>query len=116
MLDSVLTVAIGRNCSDGSALWDDDWSSFQERVKVLLSEYGTVVAAAVGHGVGSDGVNDSQAEETAVFVVVNAYKFLTSGLRPMLAALLREYGQTSACFAYDLYHEPVFNTVDGGRP
>jgi hypothetical protein len=114
-LDSVLTVAIGRNTADGSPLSDADWSDFQAEVARDLGVFGTIVGSASGSGIGSDGVNTGQDEESAIFVALVDCDQLGS-CRASLAGLIGRYGQSSACFAYDLAHEPVFPTVDGFRP
>lgn len=114
-LDSVLTVAIGRNGQDGQPMNTGQWLAFQARVRLCLEHHGaTVVAHTVGGGVGSDGVNDGADEESTVFVAINPVDLL--GLRHDLAQTLRAFDQHSACFAFDLAHEPVFATSDGFRP
>lgn len=113
-LDSVLTVAIGDMDWAGRRLDSEMFTFFQDEVKDLLSEYGTVVAHATGDGIGSDGDNEGEAEGTAVFVAINVVRI--TELRADLSAILRRFGQTSACFAFDGAHEPCFNTADGTRP
>jgi hypothetical protein len=112
-LDSVVTVAIGRNSKDGKPLTSRRWANFQNRVKMTLSELALVVAHTQGAGVGSDGVNESEAEDSAVLVAINPKD--KELLRQRLAKLLPRYGQTSAAFAIDASHEPVFPTKDGYR-
>lgn len=116
ILDTVITVAIGRNDASGRPLKGSTWSRFQREVRELLASSGTVVAHVAGaDGVGSDGVNDGQAEETALFIVVNPKNEL--GVRRALSSILGRYGQYSAAFAVDHYHEPCFaGTTDGFRP
>lgn len=116
-LDSVLTIAIGRNLSDGTPMTDVHWARFQAQVvDAVDTAGGTIVCHAVtDDAVGSDGVNDGEAEQSAVFVVINV-RWL-GYLRRRLSAILADHGQTSACFAFDMGHEPVFaGTTDGYRP
>jgi hypothetical protein len=115
-LDSVLTVAIGRNTSDGSPLSDNDWADFQRDVHRDLSVFGTVVGCGVGAGFGTDGENAEQVEQNAIFVALVGWDQLDK-CRASIGALIGRYDQTTACFAYDLAHEPVFSTTtDGFRP
>ena len=117
-LDTVLTVAIGDLDTYGNKLSRGEWADFQDEVLLTLQHYGTVVAHAVGDGVGSDGVNEGENEATAVFIVVNP-KFALHDytLRGDLAYTARRYGQSSVAFAVDTAHEPVFTaTPDGSRP
>jgi hypothetical protein len=114
-LDSVLTVAIGRNGQDGQPMTTADWLLFQHNVAAeLVSAGGTIVAHTVGGGLGSDGVNEGSEEESAVFVAINVEDL--NGARRNVAQWLREFGQSSACFAFDMAHEPVFATPSGFRP
>lgn len=114
-LDSVLTVAIGRNGQDGTPMRTSDWLLFQAKVAgALVHAGGTIVAHTVGGGLGSDGVNEGSEEESAVFVAINVKDL--NGARRGLAGVLRGFGQSSAAFAFDMAHEPVFPTADGFRP
>lgn len=116
-LDSVLTIAIGRNQQDGTPLCDDDWSDFQYQVIHRCEQAGgEVVCHALSvSAIGSDGRNRGQEEESAVFVVINVQRL--EALRRTLSSDIEAYGQTSACFAFDMGHEPVFaGTTDGYRP
>lgn len=114
-LDSVLTVAIGRNQQDGTPLADTDWNTFQRVVGITLERHGGIVVAHThGGGIGSDGGNAGVLEESAVFVAINIDDLL--GARRDLAPVLKAFGQSSACFAFDMAHEPVFATTDGFRP
>ena len=115
-LDTVLTVAIGRNLADGTPMDDERWSLFQWSVRHLLDAHGTVVCHALSvAAVGSDGVNDGAEEDSAVFIVVNPAD--EQLLRRRLGDELTGFGQTSACFSVDHFHEPVFaGTTDGYRP
>lgn len=113
VLDKVLTLAIGRNNSKGEVLPEGKWTEFQQRARAILSEEGLVVAHAIGEAKGSDGVNEGAEEDTAVIVVINPKD--AQKARTRLAALLPEYGQSSAAFAYDAEHEPVFPTATGFR-
>ncbi len=113
ILDTVLTVAIGRNLPNGTPLSDGMWRAFRADVRELSEQYGTVVAATIGYAVGSDGVNDGATEETAVFVVINVRN--VARLRQLVAYTLDTFGMSSACFAFDGAHEPCFPTDNGFR-
>ena len=90
-----------------------DWTLFQSKVRQALSTFATVVGEGVGNGVGTDGVNADQAEDTAIFIAVNPTDI--NRLRVVLSFILTMFGQTSACFALDTAHEPCFATRDGNR-
>jgi hypothetical protein len=113
VLDKVLTVAIGRNTSAGQAMPRSKWQQFQARAKAALAQEGLVVAHAIGDATGSDGVNEGADEDTAVIVCINPRN--VERARQSLATLLPQYGQSSAAFAYDSGHEPVFPTQNGYR-
>jgi len=114
-LDSVLTVAIGRNRSNGDPLDNYLWTEFQGAISAILQEHGTLVAATSGEGVGSDDENEGKPEDTAVFVAINVRNL--PQVRRSVAATLQTFGQSSAAFALDTAHEPVFAaTVNGFRP
>lgn len=113
MLDRVLTVAIGRNNSEGVPLSNRRWRSFQNKVSFTLGRYGNVVAKTNGGGVGSDGVNDGSEEESAIFLAINVSDI--DAVRERIAQILPQFGQGSACFAIDREHEPVFATTNGYR-
>lgn len=116
-LDSVLTIAIGRNLPDGKPMSDDHWAQFQFEVATEIDRSGgtLVCHARSDFAVGSDGANDGAEEESAVFLVVNVARL--DALRRELSGVIADYGQTSACFSFDLAHEPVFaGTTDGYRP
>ena len=112
-LDQVLTVAIGDLDSEGIKLTPTEWSDFRSDVRQVLDTYGDVVAEVEGLGIGSDGLNEGQVEATAVYIVVNPERI--DRLRAHLAQVIDAYGQSSACFALDQAHEPVFNTPSGYR-
>ncbi len=124
MLDSVLTIAIGRITNGLSVvqqvrgpqpaqpLSELQWSLFREEVFTLAEQFGTVVSFGDVIGVTSD-QPDQEEEDSYVLVVINAD---VAALRPRLAEVLHRYGATSACFAHDADHEPVFDTEDGFRP
>ena len=115
-LDSVLTVVIGRNGQDGQPLSDEAWDAFRLATLTMITAYGPVVGSASGSGIGSDGANDGQDEDSAVFIALVDVNSLAA-LRRALAPILARFGQTTAAFAYDLEHEPVFSTTtDGFRP
>jgi hypothetical protein len=112
VLDKVLTIAIGRNSSQGP-LKALDWTIFQQAVYSTVSRYATIVAAASGSGVGSDDNRFNEPEETYVVVAINPAS--KRKLRYDLAKLLKEYGQSSACFALDNSHRPAWSTASGRR-
>ena len=112
-LDTVTTVAIGRNGPDGP-MNEHHWNLFQSSVRIACERFGTVVACTTGQAVGSDDDREGQPEETAIVVVINVTDEAT--LRSRIAYFLRTFDQTSACFATDRAHEPVFNTETGARP
>lgn len=116
--DTVLTVAIGRNDGfNGGELAEPRWALFQLVVGDLLAQYGTIVCHATTDkgAVASDGIGAGQAEDSAVFIVINPTD--VEALRVELAPILAEFGQVTACFSIDRDHEPVFSTTtDGYRP
>lgn len=113
MLDSVLTIAIGDVTSEGVRLSPTDWAAFQgEVLNAIAASDGTLVAHAVGNGLTSD-QPEQVLEATAVFLVVNCDN--PGSLRKALARILPAYGQGSACFAFQMAHEPVFATTTGFR-
>lgn len=118
-LDTVLTVAVGRNGADGAPMSGSDWEIFRSNLRTVLSDSdtgGLVVCEALSvQAVGSDGVNEGADEESAVFIVVNPADEAT--VRLAVRDELQLFGQTSACFSVDHLHEPVFaGTRDGYRP
>lgn len=115
ILDTVLTVAIGRNDATGTAMYPGEWARFRRDVRTLCDRSATVVAETVGTAIGSDGPNDGTPEETAVYVMINPTGDFDTSFRAALADVLATYSTTSACFAIDRTHEPVFATTDGWR-
>jgi hypothetical protein len=122
-LDTVITVAIG-DVGPAGQLSPGDWLYFQDEVRATLDKYATVVAQTSGQGLRSDDelgpdgnlvTPGHDIEQTAVFVAINPHD-IELGFRRDLARILKRYGQTSACFAIDPKHEPVFTTPDGYRP
>ena len=114
-LDSVLTVAIGRNGLDGTPLAPSAWRDFQEKVAgFLVLAGGTIVAHTTGHGLTSDGDTAGSEEESCVFVAINVEDL--DRARKGVARALRKVEQSSACFAFDGAHDPVFPTANGFRP
>jgi len=114
-LDKVLTIAIGRNDANGIALSDSQWADFTARLDEIVAAHATVVFT--GHSdyaIGSDGANDSEQEESYAIIAINPED--TVGLRADVASLLWVNRQTSACFALDGAHEPVWYTIGGDRP
>lgn len=116
ILDSVLTLAIGRNTRTGRTLSDADWHAFRTDVRTLITAHGgAVVADTFGPGVGSDGVNEWEPEDSCVIVAINVPD-PDKALRRAIASVLRRYEASSACFAIDAAHEPVFaDTYTGWR-
>jgi hypothetical protein len=112
MLDRVLTIAIGRDGQNGT-LSRGKWLSFRRQCKQIAGKYATVVAFTKGAGIGSDDDRDGVPEDSAVLVCINPVD--VDQLRQELAHLLPQYGQSSAAFAVDAAHEPVFATNDGRR-
>ena len=113
-LDSVLTVAIGRAQYDGHVMSERDWTVFRSNILMILSDGDTgghVVASTLGAAQCAD---QDGSEETAVFVVVNVADPVV--VRKAVADELRLFKQSSACFAFDPFHEPAFGTDDGFRP
>jgi len=112
-LDKILTIAVGRDYGDSHTLNDIDWINFQQKLIKAIDKHGTCVGAATGRGVGSDDSRYGITEDTAIFIVLNP-KYVNR-LRKAIAALLPQYGQSSACFSLDMHHEPVFPTKTGWR-
>jgi hypothetical protein len=110
-LDKVITIAIGRNNANGP-LDDVTWSEFRTQAYEIVGAHAQIVAYTSGSGVGSDDEREGQGEETAVILAVNPTK---PGLRQAIASLLLKYGQSSACFAQDRAHRPVWATKSGNR-
>lgn len=114
-LDTVLTIAVGRNGSDGVPMDDHTWDQFQFTVATLVGTFATVVGHGVGDGIGSDGIMDGVGEDSYIVVAVNPSDELA--LRAHLSDVLGRFGQSSACFSVDHFHEPCFaGTTDGFRP
>lgn len=115
--DKVLTIAIGDQNRHGYTMSARAWASFKLDVREVISRnHGTIVANAQGAGVTSDQPEDIP-EVTQVFVVLMPHDSTPlNSLRQQLAAVLRQYDASSACFAYDAEHEPCFAaTTDGFR-
>lgn len=113
MLDRILTIAIGDIRADGRPLSDELWLFFQDAILDALKG-ADVVAHATGYGVTSDQGTET-AEQTAVFVAV-CNEVAIDPIRRQVARVLRRFEASSACFAVDHRHEPVFPTHDGYRP
>ena len=112
--DRVTTIALGDLRHDGSRIPADGFERIAERVAAEAeARGGTVYAVTYGEGVGSDGDNDGEAERSAVILVGNLDD--VAGLRRHVAEALRASGLTSAAFATDGEHEPVFDTPTGER-
>lgn len=109
-LDRVSTIAIGDPLCHEKTLWN---FSDQIAYEVRLAG-GTVYAQTVGMAIGSDGVNGGQPERTAIVLAGNIADL--DGLRLRLAHLLSDWNMTSACFATDSAHEPIFQGPTGYRP
>lgn len=113
-LDSVLTIAIGRNGSDNKPMWVGDWDSFKYDVKKCVNTSGTIVFTGNSDSaIGSDGANEGQEEDSYAIIVINIDNI--NELRANIAGILVKYGQGSACFALDKAHEPAFSTITGNR-
>jgi hypothetical protein len=113
-LDSVLTLAIGRNGADGKPMSEQRWNSFQSEVRNAIIEVGTpVFAGTADNAIGSDGRNDGVQEDSYAIIAINVKEPRT--LRAKVAGIIGKYEQGSACFSIDTAHEPVFSTKDGWR-
>ncbi len=112
-LDAVTTIAVGELDRNGVPLSVPSWRSLCTDIRLICQTLGTLVAEAQGCGATSD-QDDTYDEATAVFIVINVADLPT--LRRAIATRLHAYDLTSACFATDAAHEPVFNTTDGSRP
>jgi len=112
-LDTVLTIAVGRNDQDGNTMGTADWAAFQDSLAILVGTFGTIVANTTGDAIGSDGVNEGQDEDTNVIVAINVTD--VDSLRRLVAGMLFARNCSSACFAFDGAHEPVFATASGFR-
>ena len=106
VLDTVLTIAIGGI--------DHLWSALDEIEKLVIQHGGQVFGMFEGFGFTSD-TEPRTTETSGVVLVGNVPTVHIDGLRRTVAEVLRTYGTTSACFAIDPAHEPVWNTTDGAR-
>lgn len=114
--DVVVTVAIGAETESGM-LTDAELSAASYEIKRALKDSGAVVVAhTFGEGLASDGDRLGTVERTAVLLAVNPIPNRVDALRLHIAQTLRTFGMSSACFAVDGYHEPVFDTRNGDRP
>ena len=118
ILDTVVTLAIGRNLADGTPMADARWADFQT---LCLEDmrYCTrlVVFSGNGSGLCSDGVHDGTPEESFVVIAINPRNHVyVELLREWIAAHLVEFGQVSAALAIDAHHTPVWATPNGERP
>lgn len=112
-LDTVTTIAIGDCDAHGAVIDLERWETAQAAIVEACQAHGVLVAHATGEGITSDQPDEVE-EGTAVFVVINVTN--TDRLRQIVAKVLRDMGSTSACFATDSAHEPVWATADGSRP
>ena len=109
-LDQILTVAIGTLDSNGRRI--REFVLFERDILDVMELAGyTIVAETHGYGLTSD-QPDETTEDTSVFVGINGD---ADKARPLVAGVLKTYGASSACFAIDSAHEPVFATEDGYR-
>lgn len=112
--DRVVAIAVGDLDRSGrrvdAFMWRDARTLLVEAVERCG---GTVYAVTEGDGVGSDGVNDGQAERSLIVLAGNVRDVVR--LRRYVAALLRDLDSTSAAFVMDGSHEPVFDSFDGSR-
>lgn len=114
--DTVITVAIGAETPNGTLL-PNDLKAAAKAVRLAIEAVGgTVVAMTYGEGVASDDDRLGTPEATAVVLAINTNPDLGEYLRFRIADILRAFEMTSACYAVDSRHEPVFNTSDGSRP
>jgi microsomal dipeptidase-like Zn-dependent dipeptidase len=113
-LDSVTTIAIGRINADGQNLPRRTWFQACDQLTAIADRYGTIVAKAYGEGLTSDQGPTTYDEDTYVVVLINVADL--DALRRHVAMFLRDIGGSSACFATDAEHEPVFPTANGLRP
>ena len=114
-LDRVTTIAIGDLDADGVRIADDTFRRSADRIAAAVERHGgTVYAVTFGDGIGSDAGNEGAAERSAVILCGNVVH--PEWLRYDVASVLLDMGGSSACFATDAAHEPVFNTIDGRRP
>ena len=114
-LDKVLTIAIGRNDANGEPLSGAQWLDFCSRLDEIVAAHGTIVfAGSSDYAIGSDGANDGEQEESYALIAINPED--VRGLREDIASLLWVNRQTSAAFALDSTHEPVWYTIGGDRP
>jgi hypothetical protein len=114
-LDKVVTIAIGRNISDGTPMTNNNWLDMQIQLIELVTRYAEIVFRGEGSAVGSDGRNDGQYERSFVVIAINP-KGGPNGLRLGVADLLVEFDQRSAAYSVDESHEPVWSTHNGKRP
>jgi hypothetical protein len=113
-LDKVLTVAIGRNNAQNVPMSDSQWDNFILRIGDIMESATTVVFAGYGNAIQSDCLHAGQHEESYAIIGINPTN--VRELRADIASLIWSYDQTSAAFALDAAHEPVFDTVGGSRP
>ena len=116
-LDQVVTVAIGRMDRNGNNLPLSSWTDVRDWVKddCDANKYwwgGTIVAEGDIRGVTSD--QDTQShEDSYVVLVVNVED--VDRLRKEIALSIGAFKLTSACYAVDSTHEPVFSDTHDGR-
>ena len=113
--DRVLTIAFGDLDRDGRKIDGYSWRALRHLARVGVEMCGgTVYAITEGPGVGSDGVNAGESEGSMIVLAGNVRD--VAKLRRYVAALLRDIDASSACFALDSVHEPVFaHNEDGSR-
>ncbi len=105
--DKVVTIAIGRNYGKNKSLTRGQWSGFKSKTKNLLNSHAQIVAATHGRGIGSDNEQNGKPENTFVLVAVNPVKI--KQFQTQFKNLLSHYHQTSAAFAIDKKHKPIFS-------
>ena len=113
--DRVLTIAIGDATpyGNGTVPAPDFRRAGQSIARSVRQRGGTVYALTQGAGVGSDDDRNGVTERTIIILAGNVRD--VAGLRRDVSSVLQSYGMTSACFALDRSHEPVFDTADGSR-
>lgn len=113
--DRVIAIAFGDRDRDGRKVDEYSWRALRPLIRGVVEMCGgTVYAITEGPGVGSDGVNAGEPEGSMIVLAGNVRD--VAKLRRYVAALLRDIDSSSACFALDSAHEPVFaHNENGGR-
>ena len=105
--DRVLTIAIGDRLPDGTTLPRDKFRAAADSIAIATTHRGgEVFAITEGRGVGSDGDNLGAVETSALIRAGNVRD--VQGLRRDVGSVLQSWGMTSAAFAIDRTHSPVW--------